>query len=61
MARRQSAKYRRRALVESPRVALLQRRIAPVSALFSADFREACGELDAVLRYEVETTDHTAV
>ncbi|AGB31094.1 hypothetical protein Natpe_1187 [Natrinema pellirubrum DSM 15624] len=42
-------------------VALLQRRIAPVSALFSADFREACGELDAVLRYEVETADHTAV
>jgi len=41
--------------------ALLQRRIAPVSALFSADFREACGEVDAVLRYEVETTDHTAV
>ncbi|SDE03920.1 hypothetical protein SAMN05192552_11121, partial [Natrinema hispanicum] len=32
-------------------IALLQRRIAPVSALFSADFREACGELDAVCRY----------
>jgi hypothetical protein len=42
-------------------LALLQRRIAPVSALFLAEFRETCGELDAVWRYEVETTDHTAV
>jgi hypothetical protein len=37
-------------------LALSQRRPTPFSAVFSAVFREVCGELDAPLRYEVETT-----